>query len=100
MKRALPILAGITAVLLAYAFYQAIWVAPTESTMGDVQRIFYCHVPSAWTAFLLFFFTFLASILFLTEGKPSRRAANWIAIVIGVVGLIAPFIPQVKEQLP
>lgn len=101
MKRALPILAGIvTALLLAYAFYQAIWVAPTENTMGEVQRIFYYHVPSAWTAFLLFFFNFLASILFLTEGKPARRAANWIAVAIGVIGLIAPFIPQIKQQLP
>jgi heme exporter protein C len=101
MKRALPILAGIvTTLLLAYAFCEAIWVAPTESTMGDVQRIFYYHVPSAWTAFLLFFFNFLASILFLTEGKPARRAANWIAIAITVIDLIAPFIPLIKQQLP
>ena len=27
--------------------YEALLVAPTEQTMGDVQRIFYYHVPSA-----------------------------------------------------
>jgi heme exporter protein C len=100
MKRAFPILAVVTALLLACAFYQAIWVAPTESTMGAVQRIFYYHVPSAWTAFLLFFFNFLASILFLTEGKPSRHALNWIVISLGAVGTVAPFVPAVKQQLP
>ena len=76
MKRAFPILAVVTAFLLAYALYQALVVAPTEQTMGNVQRIFYYHVPSAWTAFLLFFFNFIASIQYLTEGKPAQRAAN------------------------
>src|ERR1700716_151030 len=100
MKRAFPILAVVTAVLLAYALYQALIVAPTERTMGDLQRFFYYHVPSAWTAFLLFFFNFIASIQSLTEGKPARRALNWIVIAIGIIGAIAPFIPQVKQQLP
>ena len=45
MKRAFPILAVLTALLLAYAFYEALWVAPMERTMGDVQRILYYHVP-------------------------------------------------------
>ncbi len=50
MKRAFPILAVITAALLVYAFYEAIWVASHASGLwDDVQRIFYYHVPSAWT---------------------------------------------------
>ena len=32
--------------LLGYAFYQGMYVAPTEATMGDIQRIFYYHFPS------------------------------------------------------
>ena len=54
MKRVFPILGLLTAVLLSYALYEALVAAPTEQTMGNVQRIFYYHVPSAWTAFLLF----------------------------------------------
>ena len=69
MKRAFPILAVITAALLAYAFYEAIWVAPMERTMGDVQRIFYYHVPSAWTAFLLFTVNLVASVVYLITAK-------------------------------
>ena len=41
--------------------------APTEQTMGNVQRIFYYHVPSAWTAFLLFFINFVCSIQYLVR---------------------------------
>jgi heme exporter protein C len=101
MKRAFPILAVLTAILLAYAFYQAMWVAPTDALQGDVYRIIYYHVPSAWTAFLLFLINFLASVQYLANAKPSTaRAAKWIVIAIGIVGFIAPFIPQVKQQLP
>ena len=101
MKKAFPILAVLTALLLAYAFYQAWWVAPTDALQGDVYRIIYYHVPSAWTAFLLFFINFIASIQYLANAKPSTAsAAKWIVIAIGIVGFLAPFIPQVKNQLP
>ena len=101
MKRAFPILAALTAVLLAYAFYQAMFVAPTDALQGDVYRIIYYHVPSAWTAFLLFFINFIASVEYLANAKPSTaRAANWIVIAIGIVGAVAPFVPQVQQQLP
>ena len=50
MKKAFPIFALLTLVLLSYALYEALVAAPTEQTMGEVQRIFYYHVPSAWTA--------------------------------------------------
>jgi len=101
MKRAFPILAVLTALLLGYAFYQAMWVAPTDALQGDVYRIIYYHVPSAWTAFLLFFINFIASVQYLANAKPStQRAAKWIVIAIGVIGAIVPFIPQVRQQLP
>ncbi len=101
MKRLFPIFSILTAGLLVFAFYQAIWVAPTERTMGEVQRIFYYHVPSAWTAFLLFFINFLASLQFLANAKPStQRAARWTVIAIGVLGAIAPYVPAVQSQLP
>jgi heme exporter protein C len=101
MKKAFPILAVVTALFLAYAFYQAMFVAPTDFAQGDVYRIIYYHVPSAWTAFLLFFINFMASVRYLADAKPStQRAAKWIVTAIGIVGVIAPFIPLVKQQLP
>ena len=93
MKRAFPILAVVTAVLLAYALYQALVVAPTDAQQGDVYRIIYYHVPSAWTAFLLFFLNFIASVQYLADGKPtSKQAAKWITVAVGVVGAMAAFV--------
>ena len=100
MKRLFPILSALTAIFLAYAFYQAWVVAPTDAQQGEVYRIIYYHVPSAWTAFLLFFINFLASIQYLVNGKPAaEKAAKWIVIGIAVLGVIAAFLPQVLERL-
>lgn len=85
MKRAFPILALLTAALLSYGLYQALVVAPTEKTMGDVQRIFYYHVPSAWTAGVLFFVNFLASILYLVRRNTKADALAVAAAEVGVV---------------
>src|SRR5258708_22450718 len=85
MKQAFPILGVLTAILLSYALYQALVGAPTEQTMGDVQRIFYYHVPSAWTAFILFFVNFGASVFYLTKRQP---AADIVALVSAEVGVV------------
>jgi heme exporter protein C len=85
MKRALPILAVLTALLLAYAFYEALWVAPMERTMGDVQRIFYYHVPSAWTAFLLFSVNLVASVVYLFWRSAKADALALVSAEVGVV---------------
>jgi len=85
MKRVFPILAVLTALLLVYALYQALVVAPTERTMGDVQRIFYYHVPSAWTAFLLFFVNLVASVAYLIRRNPTTDAVAVVSAEVGVV---------------
>jgi heme exporter protein C len=101
MKRIFPILSILTAIMLAYALYQALVVAPTDAEQGDVYRIIYYHVPSAWTAFLLFFINFIASIQYLASAKSATKtAAKWIVIAIGVVGVIVCFLPQVQALFP
>lgn len=85
MKRAFPILAILTAGLLSYGLYGALIQAPTEQTMGDVQRIFYYHVPSAWTAFCLFFVNFAASIVYLVRRNPKADAIALVTAEVGVV---------------
>jgi len=85
MKRAFPILAILTVILLGYATYQALVVAPTERTMGEVQRIFYYHVASAWTAGLLFFINFVASIVYLARRNPKVDALAVASAEVGVV---------------
>jgi heme exporter protein C len=100
MKRGFPILAVVTAVLLSFGLYAALVIAPTEQTMGNVQRIFYYHVPSAWTAFLLFFLNFVASVQFLVRRTSSGvRVANGIAIVVGLAVVIASFIVRLPSGI-
>ncbi len=41
-------------ILVPISLYMAFVYAPTEATMGPVQRIFYYHVATAWNAFLFF----------------------------------------------
>ncbi len=101
MKKLFLIVAGLTALFLAYATYLALNVAPTDALQGDVYRIIYYHVPSAWTAFLLFFINFIASVQYLARTKASlQKAVQWVVIAIGVIGVIATFLPQVQALLP
>lgn len=85
MKRGFTLLAIVTAVLLCFGLYEALVAAPTERTMGDVQRIFYYHVPSAWTAFLLFSINFVASLTYLIR---RNKKADILALVSAEVGVV------------
>ena len=85
MKLLFRIFIALTVVALAFAAYEGLVVAPTEQTMGNVQRIFYYHVPSAWTAFLLFFINFLASVIYIWK---RNAAADAIAAATAEVGVV------------
>jgi len=75
----------VTLALLAFSTYQALFVAPTEQTMGDVQRIFYYHVPSAWVAGVCFFVNFVASIVYLAKRSLNADALAAASAEVGVV---------------
>ena len=74
-----------TLALLGFSTYQALVVAPTEQTMGDVQRIFYYHVPSAWVAGVCFFVNFLASIVYMWKRSSNADALAAASAEVGVV---------------
>jgi heme exporter protein C len=77
--------AAFCCLFLAYGTYQGLVVAPTEETMGDVQRIFYVHVPAATVGFMLFFVNFLASIYYLWKRSARADALAATAAEIGIV---------------
>src|SRR5215471_5470047 len=85
MKRGFTILAIVTGLLLSFALYEALIAAPTEKTMGDVQRIFYYHVPSAWTAFLLFLINFVTSVVYLIRRDVKSDIVALVSAEVGVV---------------
>lgn len=51
--------------LLLSGSYIGLFVAPAETFMGDVQRIMYVHVPTAWNWMLAVLFSFGCAIAFL-----------------------------------
>ena len=86
--RIAPIARGIGVIALvniAIALYMALFYAPREVTMGNAQRIFYFHVPSAWVGFLAFFIVFIASLMYLWKRERKWDALALSAAEIGVV---------------
>jgi len=55
--------AGVATILLVH--WMVVYWVPTEAVQGIVQRIFYVHVPAAWTTFLAFGIVALASAAYL-----------------------------------
>ena len=56
---------ALTLAAIAYATRLALVVAPTEATMGNVQRIFYYHVPTSMLSLLFPYVNFVASLFYL-----------------------------------
>jgi heme exporter protein C len=71
--------------LVAVALYGVFLYAPTEREMGDVQRIFYFHLGTAWNAFVTFFGVFVAGIAYLIT-----RKSKWdrLAAACAEIGMV------------
>jgi heme exporter protein C len=83
--RNLQILNVVTALLLIAATGLVFLYAPREVTMGEVQRIFYFHVPSAWVSFLAFLVTLVAGIAYLRGGNNRWDVIARSSVEVGLV---------------
>lgn len=79
------ILPALVSLAILAAIFMIGFYAPVEREQGVVQKIFYFHVPSAWVAFLAFFFVFVFSFRYLTsrEKRWDNRASA--AAEVGVL---------------
>ncbi|MBI5877954.1 MAG: cytochrome c biogenesis protein CcsA [Chloroflexi bacterium] len=87
-RTAVPLLRGLavaSVVTIGIALYMALFYAPREATMGDAQRIFYFHVPSAWIGFLAFGVVFVSSIMYLIKGEAKWDALALSSAEMGVI---------------
>lgn len=82
---ALKILDLISIVLLIAATYLSIFVAPTERVMGNVQRVFYFHVGTAWVALIGFIFTAALSVIYLATKNLKWDRIQVAAVEVSVV---------------
>jgi heme exporter protein C len=85
IPRALAILTVITVLAVAGGLYMALGYAGTELTQGEVQRLFYIHVPAFSGAFVAFVGTVIGGVMYLRT-----RQTKWdILALAGVeVGLM------------
>jgi len=67
------------------ALYTIFIYAPVEKTMGVIQKIFYIHVPTAFLAYMAFFITFIASILYLYRKDSIWDTVAHCAVETGVI---------------
>lgn len=80
LNKVVPILNWIAGILVLICLAVIFFYAPTEVTMGNVQRIFYFHVGSAWVAAVAFFIALLSGIAYLRN--PNK---TWDTIAVGSV---------------
>jgi heme exporter protein C len=83
MKRSLfPALVFLSTVVALGAVFL---YAPTEKEMGEVQRIFYFHVPAAISAFAAFFLVFVGSVQYLRTRQDKWDRLALCAAELGVM---------------
>jgi heme exporter protein C len=83
--RLLTILDIITAILLIIAAAMVFFYAPEEAVMGNVQRVFYFHVASAWVGMLGFLAAAIFGVIYLRKGERKWDIAGLSAVEIGMV---------------
>jgi heme exporter protein C len=77
---------GMVALLtVVVGLYLAFVYAPADVLQGDVQRIMYIHVPTAWVAFFAFFVVFVASLVYLWKRFPEADRLAYASAEIGVL---------------
>jgi heme exporter protein C len=77
------------------ALYMAFIGAPRERTMGDLQRIFYFHVPAGMVGLTAFAVNFVGSLLYLI-----RKDRKWDSIALSAAEIGVMFITMVLVTGP
>jgi heme exporter protein C len=70
--------------LVAASAYASFFIAPTERTMGLIQRIFYFHAASAWAGMTAFSVCFVANLLYVWRRQPKWDSLGVSAAEVGL----------------
>ena len=94
--RGLKALNWITLALFIVATYLVLDFAPRETTMGELQRVFYFHVAAGWTGALGFLVTAVAGGVYLAT---KDRKWDQIALASVEIGIVFMFINIVTGSI-
>ena len=81
----LKVLDWLSVICLGIATYLALVYAPTELVMGDVQRVFYFHIGTAWVGLLGFILAAILGIVYLVTKDLKWDVVEVAAVEISVV---------------
>lgn len=73
------------ALMVSAGLSWGLFIAPADAYQGEVQRIIYLHVPSAWVTFAAFFVVFWSSIRFLRTRKIEHDTTAHAAAAVGTL---------------
>lgn len=82
----LKILDVVSIIVLAISTYLALFYAPTEMVMGQVQRVFYFHIGTAWVGLLGFILAAVSGIIYLVN-----KDMKWDRFEVALVEVSAMF---------
>jgi len=82
---ALKVLDVLSIILLGVSTYLALVYAPTELVMGAVQRVFYFHIGTAWTALIGFILAAVFSVVYLIKKDLKWDRLQVAAIEVSLV---------------
>ena len=85
MRKVYPALIGVAALAMILTLYRVFAIAPVEATMGIVQKIFYFHVPCAFSAYAGFILCGFGSLMFLITRKGKWDALAASGAEVGLV---------------
>jgi heme exporter protein C len=83
--RALKLLTVLSLLLVLVAFLMAIFYAPLEKVMGEVQRVFYFHVATAWVGMLGFIVAAVVAVIYLKTQDMKWDVVGLAAVEISLV---------------
>ncbi|HRQ23867.1 MAG TPA: cytochrome c biogenesis protein CcsA [Anaerolineales bacterium] len=83
---ALTVLDVLSVIALGVATYFALIFAPTEITMGQVQRVFYFHVGTAWVGMMGFMLAAVTGVIYL-----ATKNMKWDRVSVAAVEVSTMF---------
>jgi heme exporter protein C len=95
-SRALSILDTVTAVMFVVSVAMVFFYAPLEAVMGQVQRVFYFHVATAWVGMLGFLVAAIAGVAYL---RTSDRKWDIVGLAAVEISLVFFFIAIVMGSI-
>ncbi len=87
-SRWLTVLDWVTVAFMVVATGLVFLYAPTEKSMGDVQRVFYFHVAVGWTGMLGFFCALVAGIIYLRTHNRTWDVVGVSGVEIGLIFML------------